>query len=498
MDTTHSILKSAKSFFAGTLLSRLSGLFREIALAISFGSSPELAAFMVSYRLANLFRRLLGEGNLQAGFVPHFAFLKEEERGPFFRDVAYSMALLLFFVVVLLEGFLYILRQFVSPDWLQVIDLTMWMVPGLFFICLYGLNSALLQCHKKYFIPAVAPVAFNFIWIGAALLYADVTFLAIAITVGFAGQWFVTAFEGAPLLPFQEWFKPHLFSQHFRKLLKPLFLGIAGIGAVQFNSALDAIFARFADLRGPTFLWYAIRIQQLPIALFGIALSSALLPPLSRIQDPEKRRELLQTALHQGSSLMLICTFGIFALGAPGISLLYSHGAFTESDALETTRCLWAYGVGLVPTLFTLILANKCYAEKNYRTPTLASLLSVLANLALNALFVFAFDLGAVSIALATSLSTFLNAAFLSRGISHLAIWSSFFKMSVGCILAFLGVQILQVFMGPSPHLFFFQAAHLALQGALFLGILGGVSIPLKLDLLSLIGMRKIQRQTDS
>src|SRR5205085_206135 len=99
------------------------------------------------------------EGNLQAGFVPHFAALKEEG-GHFFRDVAYSMGLILIVMITLLEGLLWALRSLVSSDWLSIIDLTMWMVPGLFFICLYGLNSSLLQCRKKYFIPAAAPVVF--------------------------------------------------------------------------------------------------------------------------------------------------------------------------------------------------------------------------------------------------------------------------------------------------------------------------------------------------
>ena len=93
-DTSHSILKSARSFLAGTAFSRISGLLRDIAMASTFGSSAEIAAFMVSYRLANLFRRLLGEGNLQAGFIPHFVQMGEE--GPlFFRDTVYSMAILL-------------------------------------------------------------------------------------------------------------------------------------------------------------------------------------------------------------------------------------------------------------------------------------------------------------------------------------------------------------------------------------------------------------------
>ncbi len=415
VDTSHSILRSARSFFAGTALSRISGLFREVAMAFVFGTSSQVAAFMVSYRLANLFRRLLGEGNLQAGFTPHFVALKE--RGAhFYRDVTVSLSALLFFIILLLEGILWSLCSVVGDNWIEIVTLTMWMAPGLFFISLYGLNSALLQCRKKYFLPAAAPVVFNFIWIAAVLFVPDVRFLSIAITVAFAGQWFITFLEGMRLLSFKEWLTPQWFSPEFRALLKPLILGIMGIGAVQFNSALDAIFARFADLQGPSFLWYAIRIQQLPLALFGVALSGALLPPLSKTEDPVRKNELLQSALRHSATLMLVSTFGLLALGKASVNLLFAHGNFDSASVEKTCHCLWGYSLGLVPSVFVFLLATRLYAEKDYRTPMTASLFSVGANISLNALFVFVFNWGAVSIAIATSLSSFFNMALLAKG----------------------------------------------------------------------------------
>lgn len=472
-------------------MSRLSGLFREIAMAISFGASPEIAAFIVSYRLANLFRRLLGEGNLQAGFVPHFTALKEEG-GRFFRDVAYSMAIILLLTVAVLEMILWGLRAVAAPDWRQIVDLAMWMVPGLFFICLYGLNSSLLQCRKKYFIPAAAPVVFNLIWIIAVLIFPNVTFLSIIITLAFAGQWFVTVFEGAKLLSFKEWLKPTLFSPEFKKLLKPLFLGIIGIGAVQFNSALDSIFARFADLKGPTFLWYAIRVQQLPIALFGLALTGALLPSLSRTENPIRRNELLHSSLKQGAALMLISTFGIFALGRAGIQFLFYHGHFTFDDVTQTTHCLWGYGLGLVPSVFVLLLSSKFYAEKNYRTPTIASLISVGANLFFNALFVFVFGWGAISIAIATSLSAYLNAALLSKDALNPAFWLFFFKLGFACAIAALLVFGLQGIWESGKDLFL-QSAQLAFCGLFFLAVVGGLSWLFKIK--EIFGLIKEQKE---
>jgi putative peptidoglycan lipid II flippase len=354
-------------------------------------------------------------------------------------------------VIAILEAVLWAARGVTSESWHEIIDLTLWMTPGLFFICLYGLNAALLQCQKKYFLPAVAPVAFNFIWISVVLFLPGVKWLAIGVTLSFAGQWIMTFFEGAKMLPLKEWLTPRLFSPEFQKLLKPLGLGIVGIGAVQFNSALDAIFARIADPEGPAYLWYAIRLQQLPLALFGIALSGALLPPLSRTEDPIRRQELLQSALKYSGTLMLVCTFGILAVGIPSINLLYGHGDFSPHAVQQTGYCLWAYGAGLVPSVFVLVLSASFYAEKNYRMPAFASLLSVLANVALNALFVFGFKWGAISIAVATSLSSLLNGILLSKEVR----WSPFFlKMMCAAALPAVGCLWINSFFGLPRDLF--------------------------------------------
>jgi putative peptidoglycan lipid II flippase len=422
MDTTSSLLRSAKQFFAGTLFSRLSGLFRDIAMAFCFGVTPELAAFMVAYRLANLLRRLFGEGNLQAGFAPHFETLKKENPKNaflFYRDTSFSLFALL--TVLVLATLLFLSSLTLTPSWQQIIHLTMLMTPALPFICLSSLNAAFLQCQKRYFAPAFAPVLFNLVWILFAFPQS-IHILSLGVVLAFAAQWSLTAIQARKELKghltLAEWFTPHFFSLDLKAIALPMALGIFGAGAMQINSALDAIFARLADLSGPTYLWYAIRVQQLPLALFGIALSGALLPPLARASaagDLAHHRTLLSGALRQTTSLIIPCTFALFALGASGLNLLYGRGHFSSPDIQETLQCLWAYGLGLIPASFTLLLAAGCFSKKSYGLPTLASLLSVALNIALNALFVFGLGLGAVSVALATSISAFLNCALLLR-----------------------------------------------------------------------------------
>ena len=408
----------------------MSGVFRDMAMAFCFGSAPEIAAFMVAYRLSNLFRRLFGEGNLQSGFVPQFESLPGETALRFYRDTSFSLLALLLGAVAVMEGGLLLAAYLLNPDWAEIALLAMWMAPGLIFICLYALNSAFLQCRKSYFIPAAAPALFNIAWIGAALashrfpVAEAVRYLSIGIAAAFAFQWAMTAIQVRKeiAMPWKEWFRPQIFSPEWKKLIKPLSLGVVGIGAMQINSALDAIFARIADLSGPAYLWYAIRLQQLPLALFGIALSGALLPPLSRAMREgalERYSALLKTGLRHSAALMIPCTFGIFAVGASGLNLLYGHGDFTPSDVARTLHCLWGYAIGLLPSVFVLLLATGYYARKSYSLPTFASVLSVLFNAGLNALLVFVFHWGAVSIAISTSAAAWVNCAILARGLGQ-------------------------------------------------------------------------------
>jgi putative peptidoglycan lipid II flippase len=435
-DSPKTVSRSTFAFLSGTLLSRLSGLGRDTAMAITFGSHPAIAAFMVAFRFANLLRRLFGEGPLSSGFIPHFEELRQSSAKAgalFFRDLFFSMSLFLLLLMGGIEGVLYAVLKWggCGPGSSQIISLTMWMLPGVLFICLFGLSSGLLQCQRRFFLTGFAPVAFNLVWIGTTLLLAGrdpasaVFPLSAAIIVAFFFQWVMLAPQTLShlrqLLSWKEVIAPRLFSAELRALIKPLGLGIVGVAAVQINTTLDAIFARFASLEGPAYLWYAIRIEQVPLALFGIALSSALLPPLARAIKAgatEQYLQLLRFAFRRSFSLIFPCSLGLFVLGVAGVNLLYGHGGFTEEATYHTVLCLWGYGFGLLPSVLVLLLAPAFYADREFRTPMVASVVSVLCNVGLTSLFVFGLGWGAFSIAIATSLCAWLNYFMLSFSLS--------------------------------------------------------------------------------
>lgn len=412
MQEARRLSRAAGAFFSGTFLSRLTGFGRDLTMAAVFGATPAVAAFMVAFRFANLARRLFGESPLASSFIPHFEALRSQSDArakQFFGDCFLSMLLMLVAIV--------------GPAmWLmpagEVGEYTRLMLPGLIFICLFGLSNAYLQCEKRFFLSSAAPIAFNVVWIVAVLLLKGrsdaMKWLSISVVLAFALQWLVS------FMPMKGGFKLLMrarpFSFEVRQLVTPFFLGILGVGASQINSAFDALFARFAALDGPAYLWYAIRLQQLPLVLFGMAWSTALLPQLSRATEGQS--ELIKTAVLKSAIFLIPVTFLLFPCGSAGVNLLFGHGAFSQEAVRQTTFCLWAYGGGLFFAALVMILAAALYAQKDYRTPSIAAALSVLVNLSCNALFVFVCGLGPISVAIATTFSQIFNAAYLFKKVS--------------------------------------------------------------------------------
>jgi len=461
MDTSKTVSRSALSFFSGTLLSRVSGMLRDMVMAFFFGTSPALAAFFLAYRFVYLLRRLLGEGLFHQGFIPHFEAKNKvdpREGALFFRDLFWSLAIFLGGLLLAAALFLYSLLHFgvISSGGEQIARLSLWMVPGIFFICLFGLTSGLLQSGRKFFLTSSAGVIFNLVWItGAILLHPlpidqAVVGLAAILSVAFFCQWGATVLPTwqslHPFLSKKELFRPQLFSRELKKLVGPLLFGIVGVASMQINSAVDVIFARCGSMEGPAYLWYAIRLQQLPLALFGIALASALLPSLSRKHasgDVAGFSSLLQFASKRTFLLILPCVVGIFLLGGASINMLFGRGDFSLLATEKTTLCLWGYGIGLLPAAFIQIFAPAFYARKDYRTPMIGFVASAVVNIALNAYMIFSLHLGAEAVAFSTSIAAWLNGIYLftqlkkARSESPVSKeWGYFMKVSACCLFA--------------------------------------------------------------
>jgi putative peptidoglycan lipid II flippase len=530
-DTAKTVSKSSLAFLSGTLISRLTGGLRDVAMAFCFGSSATLASFMVAYRFANLARRLFGESPIASGFVPHYESLRASssaDASKFFRDVLFSLGFFLLFVMGLVEIALWGVYHFASigESAKEILYLCLIMLPGALFICLFGLSSAMLQCEKSFFLPGFAPVAFNLVWIVAVFMFRkaepfDAAMgLSIAMILAFFVHWVIllpkilTYMRAS--LSWKQIVSFSLFTDEVKGMAKPFFLGILGVGAVQINSAFDAIFSRYASLEGPAYLWYAIRIEQVPVGLFGMAFASALLPTLSRsfaLGDIEKYKSLLRYALSKTFSLLLPCTIALIVLGCVGINFVYGRGDFSQLATYETVLCLWGYSLGLLPTVGVMLLAPAFFAKKSFRTPMVASTVSVVMNILLNYIFVFHLGWGALSIALSTSFAAFVN-LFILAFYLHKRIGSFFDKETMkryvsialcsavaGVMTLFLGhylvedptVKILLRWEEPLfSRSFVTQALQLFVLGGFFLLILVSYAWTWGVyDILSLFGIKK-------
>jgi putative peptidoglycan lipid II flippase len=278
--------------------------------------------------------------------------------------------------------------------------------------------------------------------------------ISFGIVFAFFLQWWVTV-PGLKryvrqFLTLKEWLQTKIFSEELKMMIAPLFLGVLGVAAVQVNSAIDVIIACFSSMEGPAYLSYAHRLQQLPLALFGIAISSALMPPLTRAMkegDSDHFKSLLSFGFARTFSLLLPGTIAIFVLGGLSVNLLYGRGMFSNLSTIHTTRCLWGYGLGLVPSAFVLILAPAFYAKKDFWTPTLASLWSVVVNVVLSLMMVFVFKKGGGSIALATSVASFFNMGFLISRLD-MEVVRPLLKSFLKITLASIGAGLVTILFG--------------------------------------------------
>lgn len=268
----------------------------------------------------------------------------------------------------------------------------------------------------------MAPALCNVFWIGAALFYRNASILfamqrvAYAIALGMCLQWLVTFipvfFKGKSKWKRglkRRWYVP---SREVNRFFQVLFIGAIGVGASQINSFCDSLFARYADLNGPVYLWYAVRFYHLLFTLFGIAMVSTLAPSLSRAfkqKEHDRAKGLFGFGFRSLSVATVIATFALCSLGTPLVDLIFGWGHFSPEAVQKTSFCLIAYGLGLFPASVWLLDSAVCYNQGKWHLPVILSCISVIFNIGCNAFFLFFWQFGVVSIACATSLSAWLQ-----------------------------------------------------------------------------------------
>jgi putative peptidoglycan lipid II flippase len=423
------VVRAMGSIGLATLTSRILGFVRDVVVARAFGAGPVTDAFFVAFRIPNLFRRLLAEGALSTAFIPVFTdYLATRPRAEFNRMLrAVAGGLLLTLCAVSAAGALLApwLVAVMAPGFSAVPEqlglaatLTRLMFPYLVFVGLAALAMGVLNAHRRFFTAALGPAVLNVGMIAAVLVLAPrlevpVLALAVGVLVGGLGQLAIQLPEirgvGAPLRPSAEFSHPAL--RRVARLLGPTVFGLA---AVQLNVFVNTLLASLLPAGSISFLYYADRVVEFPLGVFGIAVATATLPPMAEQAARRDLRGLSETvnfALRLSCFVAVPASAGLWLLREPITRVLFERGRFGPEETQATAWALGFYALGLTAFAAVRIAAQAFYALGEPRTPVKAGIAAVGLNVA--AALVLMGPLRHGGLALAASAAAAANLAIL-------------------------------------------------------------------------------------
>ncbi|KAA5604894.1 murein biosynthesis integral membrane protein MurJ [Roseospira marina] len=423
------LLRSIATVGGYTLLSRLTGFARDILVAGTLGAGTVSDAFFVAFRFPNLFRRLFAEGAFQAAFVPLFAGTLETdgpEQARLFARRAFSvLALVLLVFTAALEVLMPFAMIVMAPGFDAVpgkmelaTELTRIAFPYLLFISLVSLQSGVLNSLGHFAAAAAAPILLNL-----TLIAALVGFTPMMETPGHALAWGVFA-AGVIQFAWLAWhclragmtiapIRPALTAR-VRLLGRRIVPVVLGGSLYQINLLIGTILASLLADGAVSWLYYADRVTQLPLGVVGVAVSTALLPLLSRQLKGgqwEHARHNQNRALEVALLLTLPAAAALMVIPGPIIGTLFERGAFSPADTAATAAALVAFASGLPSYVLVKILAQCFFAREDTAMPVRIAAAAMAANIALNVALMQVW--GHVGIALAASLSNWGNAIAL-------------------------------------------------------------------------------------
>ncbi|KIH78174.1 putative peptidoglycan lipid II flippase [Geoalkalibacter ferrihydriticus] len=412
-----------------TLLSRISGLVRDVVIGRMFGAGFATDAFFMAFTLPNLLRRFFAEGSLTAAFVPTYSDVYHRQG----REEAIRVGNICFTLLLLIMAGVTLVGIVGSPWLVQTIGygfrdiegklaltdmLNRIMFPYIFFVSLLALLTGRLNVHGHYFVPALSPVMLNLAMVaGAALLspFFDPPIKALAVGVLLGGV-LQLLMQGPILrrygiLPRLDFHWRHPAVRRIGKLMLP---GVIGVAIYQINVVVTRILASFLPEGSVSYLYYGQRLFEFPQGIFILSLAQAVLPSMSRqasAGDEAGLRESLDFALRLIAVVTLPAALGLMLCAVPIYSLLFLSETFDYGAVRHTSAALIAYAPGLFFLGIARVIVPTFYAMKDTRTPVRISFWTLLLNAALGLLLMQ--PLGHVGLALALTLATCGNCLLL-------------------------------------------------------------------------------------
>jgi putative peptidoglycan lipid II flippase len=412
-----------------TLVSRLSGFARDVVMAAILGAGPVADAFFVAFRLPNHFRAIFAEGAFAAAFVPAYARTLQQsglDAARLFAD-RIAAALITINLVLLALALLFTpeVVSILAPGFVDdpvrfdlAVALTRITFPYLVLVSLETLLAGTLNANERFATAAGAPVLLNLSLIATLLL------APLFQSPGYAAAWGVLIAGVAQVLlvgidaernGFGLRLRLPKLDEPTRRFLKALGPAIIGAGGVQLALFADTLIGSMLEPGALSALYYADRINQLPIGVVGIAVGTVLLPEMSRrlAAGDEKGAASAQARGIQLAVLLTVpCVAGAIAIPDLIMRALFARGAFTVADAAAAGATLAAYSVGLLPFVLIRSFTAPFYARGNTMTPVKAALIAASINILLKVLLMG--HLAQVGLALATSAGAWLNLSLLA------------------------------------------------------------------------------------
>ncbi|QJQ33424.1 murein biosynthesis integral membrane protein MurJ [Sphingomonas lacunae] len=433
------LVRAVSTIGSLTMVSRVLGMVRDMLMARYVGAGMASDAFLIAWRLPNLFRALFAEGAMAAVFVPMFnrrmAEGEAEEEGAGLRAakdfagqvLSVLFPFLVFFTVVmmLLAGpIVYAMTGGFPDDGPEKFDLarhlTLITFPYLGLISLVSLLGGILNSLHRFWVNAAAPILLNVSLIIALLFFRGETQAetaetqAIAVTVAGMIQllWLILACRKAGVV--LKLSRPRL-TPHVKTMLVLIVPAVIGQGAIQINLLVSTtLAARFLSEGAISWIYYADRLNQLPLGIIGIGVGTAILPMLSRQiggGDLKAANDTQNRAIELALFLAMPAAVALIVAGVPIVRGLLEHGAFDSGDTSSTAAVLAAFASGVPAYVLIKVLTPGFYARQDTKTPVRLALWSMLVNLVGNLILIW--PLGPVGVGVATSLSAWVNVALL-------------------------------------------------------------------------------------
>ncbi len=440
-----------------TLISRISGLFRDFFVAKYLGAGKFSDCFLVAFKIPNLFRSIFAEGAFNSAFVPIFSgvlYEKSEEKAMVFCKnlFAFLFYILLIFTLIA-EIFMPFVVDVFAPGFKEnsekfslAISLAHITFPFLFCIALTSFFGSILNTLGKFTPYALTPIILNLSMIFSLVFFAN-TFPTVAHTVSWGVAvsgiiqlvllWWIAKKYGFGLISFKPKFTPEI-GMFFKKIMP----GILGAGIYHLNVMIGSIFASQTN-GAVSWIYYADRLNQLPLGVIGIALATVLLPSLSKEikkRNLNKTKAIFNNSMKFASLLVIPSAFGIIALSYPIIQIFFERGEFKASDTFATANILQILCVSLPALVYTKLFSNIFYARNDTKTPMFVAGVTLIFNV----IFTMYFNkiYGYNGIVIAITISNWINCILLYF-ISYKKGFMVMYREIIRDILKITGISIL-------------------------------------------------------